>query len=61
MENVICSCLKCHAWIGNFENIWDRIGKTYYSPICTKSQDLGGLVGVGDVREAAKTGVIENR
>jgi hypothetical protein len=60
MDTVVCSCLKCHAWIGKFENLWDRIGKTYYSPICT-TKDLGGLVAAGEVREAAKTGVIENR
>jgi hypothetical protein len=60
MDTVVCSCLKCHAWIGKFENLWDRIGKTYYSPICPTT-DLGGLVTVGEVREAAKTGVIENR
>ena len=61
METLTCSCLKCHAVIGNFENLWDKIGKTYYSPICDSPQGLGGLAVIGDVRAAPKAGAIENR
>ena len=61
MDTLTCSCSKCHAVIGNFENLWDKIGKTYYSPICNISGDLGGLALIGDVRPAPKAGTLENR
>jgi hypothetical protein len=63
METVTYSCLKCHGIVGTYDNLWDKIGKTYYSPICwnPSAQDLGGLVIDGEVKAAAKSGVIENR
>jgi hypothetical protein len=61
MDILICSCSKCHAVVGKFENLWDKIGKTYHSPICDNSQGLGGLITVGEVRAAPKAGAIENR
>ncbi len=61
MDTVTCSCSKCDTIIGRFENLWDRIGKTNYSPLRPVSKGLGGLVNDGEVRAAAKAGIIENR
>jgi len=47
--------------IGKYDNLWNRIGKTHYSPIHPSPDGLGGLKTAGDVREAAKESVIENR
>ncbi|OBT74685.1 hypothetical protein VF21_06973 [Pseudogymnoascus sp. 05NY08] len=61
MEVVTCSCAKCGTFIGDFENIWNQIGKKHFSPVSLKRKDWSaGLQHSGDVRIAPTETVIED-
>lgn len=62
MEVVTCSCVKCGTFVGDFENIWNQIGKKHFSPVSLKRKDWTvGLQHWGDVRIAPTETVIEDR
>ncbi|KFZ18966.1 hypothetical protein V501_00868 [Pseudogymnoascus sp. VKM F-4519 (FW-2642)] len=61
MELVTCSCAKCGTFIGDFENLWNRIGKRHFSPVSLKRNDWSvGLQHSGDVRIAPTETTIED-
>jgi hypothetical protein len=60
MEQVTFSCNDCDERVGSFENLWDKIGKTYYSPVTT-GPDPCSLQPKGDPRPGAEGTVIGNR
>ncbi|OBT63618.1 hypothetical protein VE03_07309 [Pseudogymnoascus sp. 23342-1-I1] len=61
MEVVTCSCAKCGTFIGDFNNLWNKIGKKHFSPVSLKSKDWSvGLQHSGDVRIAPTETVIED-
>lgn len=60
MDKVTFSCNDCQEVVGTFENLWDKIGKTYYSPI-TAGPGLGSLKPTGDPRPGADGTIIGDR
>jgi hypothetical protein len=62
MELVNCICKKCDTFIGKFENLWDKIGKTYYSPLGENDDYHEKSLKVApDSRPGPAGGVLENR
>lgn len=61
IEPVCCSCSTCQTPVGHFENLWDKIGKTYYSPVYDNSRDARGFKVSGDVREGPRGTIIQDR
>jgi Fe-S cluster biosynthesis and repair protein YggX len=60
MDMVTCSCAKCGTSVGDFENLWNRIGKRHFSPVSLKDWSTG-LQHSGDVRIAPTETMIEDR
>ncbi|KAL3417555.1 hypothetical protein PVAG01_10565 [Phlyctema vagabunda] len=54
MDIVTCYCLKCEEQLGRFNNSWNGIGKTYFSPADAAYAVLGalGLEAIGEFRAA---------
>ncbi|KAL7628608.1 hypothetical protein AAE478_000123 [Parahypoxylon ruwenzoriense] len=53
MERVRCSCANCARCLGEFLNLWTKIGKSYISPVvCNSGNGLSivptGLARIGD-------------
>jgi hypothetical protein len=62
MDVVTCSCANCGAHVGDFENLWDQIGKRHFSPVCLKRKNWNiTLQHSGDVRIAPTETAIEDR
>ncbi|KFY45356.1 hypothetical protein V495_03030 [Pseudogymnoascus sp. VKM F-4514 (FW-929)] len=54
-------CAKCGTSVGDFENLWNRIGKRHFSPVSLKRKDWStGLQHSGDVRIAPTETMIED-
>lgn len=51
MEIVHCVCKACDADLGDFANLWTRVGTSYFSPIV----DPGAQVGIA-ARGAPRVG-----
>ncbi|KAI1376343.1 hypothetical protein F4677DRAFT_89020 [Hypoxylon crocopeplum] len=49
MDRVVCSCLKCAHRLGEFVNLWIKIGKSYISPV-VNSEDSLSVAPTGSVR-----------
>ncbi|KFY40368.1 hypothetical protein V494_03536 [Pseudogymnoascus sp. VKM F-4513 (FW-928)] len=61
MEVATCSCAKCGTFIGDFENLWNQIGKKHFSPVNLKSKNwIVGLQHAEDVRIAPTETTIED-
>ena len=60
MNVVTCYCSSCKAELGRFNNSWNGIGKTYFTPVYAPLS-LKGLSVTGAVHEAATGSNLENR
>ncbi|KAI0842859.1 hypothetical protein F5Y06DRAFT_75127 [Hypoxylon sp. FL0890] len=59
MEQVDCSCASCDRRLGQFFNLWIKIGKSYISPVIGNGDNLGAPK-TGPIRLGEEQTLIEN-
>lgn len=59
MERIVCQCKKCGARLGEFVNLWTRIGKAYFSPVVSGPRDTWNLESHGEEREGEQSTLVE--
>ena len=60
MEEVVCFCLKCNAELATFQNSFNGIGSTYFSPREPPTGNVYGFEATGDIYQAASGSQVEN-
>ncbi|KAI1103303.1 hypothetical protein F4804DRAFT_232789 [Jackrogersella minutella] len=59
MERIVCSCVKCDQRLGEFINLWIKIGKNHISPIVDNQENLD-VISIGTARLGEEQTLIEN-
>lgn len=58
MERLTCKCAQCKANLGQFINLWTKVGKSYYSPIIDPAETRG-ISAKGQTRSGEQNTLVE--
>ncbi|KAH8885127.1 hypothetical protein GQ53DRAFT_845706 [Thozetella sp. PMI_491] len=58
METVACNCAGCGHLVGRFLNLWNQIGKTYFSPV-VDGERTPSMVPKGAIRTGSQGTLVE--